>query len=112
MHYLLLILTPVFISIGQVLFKLSAGKIDGLKSPWLILFDKFFILALVFYGASTIMYVFALKYVPLNKGYMFMSLAFILVPILSYCFLCEPLNLQYVMGILLIISGVLLTSRA
>ena len=112
MQYLLLILTPVFISIGQVLFKISAGKIDDLKHPWMILFDKFFILALIFYGVSTIMYVFALKYVPLNKGYMFMSLAFILVPILSYCFLCEPVNLQYIMGILLIIAGVLLTSRA
>lgn len=112
MHYLLLIITPIVISIGQVLFKISSDTIDGLKHPWMIVFDKYFILALFLYGASTVMYVFALKYVPLNKGYMFMSLAFIIVPILSYCFLCEPINLQYILGILLIISGIVLTFRA
>lgn len=112
MPYFLLLTTPILISIGQVLFKLSSKNIDHLDAPWKIVFDKMFILALIVYGLSTVMYVFALKYVPLSKAYMFMSLAFILVPICCYCFLCEPINLQYIIGLVLIITGVILTSRA
>jgi drug/metabolite transporter (DMT)-like permease len=112
MHYFLLIGTAISMSIGQILFKLSSKKFDDLSHPLLLAFDKTFILALFFYGISTIMYVYALRFIPLNKAYMFMSIAFIIVPFLSYCFLCEPINLQYIIGILLIIGGVILTARA
>lgn len=111
MTYFLLILTVIGLSIGQVLLKKSADMIDTLNSPLELLIKAPFIGGVCAYGITAIAWICALRNISLSKGYMFMSLAFIVVPILSHYIFDEPLTLNFWLGVILIISGVLLTTR-
>ncbi len=71
-----------------------------------------FITALASYGISTLGWIWALRQVPLSTAYLFMSASFIIVPLGAYWFFDEPLSVQYVLGSLLIIAGVLVAATA
>lgn len=108
-----LIVTPVFIAIGQVLFKLASrttGNLDlgGLTAlilnPWLLI-------ALVIYGSGTIVWVYVLKSVPLNYAYPFMALTFCLVPLFAWLFLGEAVTWQLAIGTALVLAGLAVITR-
>ena len=110
---LLVISTVIFLSVGQVLFKLSALKVKTsgdafLPSPIL---DPKFIMALFVYGIATLMWVYVLQFAPLREAYPYAALAFIFVPLLSYLFLGESLQISSFIGALVIIAGVYIASR-
>ena len=105
--FALLILTPVIIAGGQVLFK-QAG-VRGADAPFVqTVFDPLFIAAVTLYGVATLMWVYVLKTVPLSFAYTFMALSYVLVPLLAVAFLGETLNWRYGAGALLIIAGLLI----
>jgi len=112
---LILILTCVLgISIGQILFKLASGFFpQSLAFNDLLSFvlNKYFLSALAIYGLATILWIYALKLVPLNVAYPLMSLAFVIVPILSYFFLREVIEYKTLLGTLVIILGLLITVK-
>lgn len=112
MTYVLLILTAIGLSIGQVLLKKSANILNQLDNPWELLFKLPFIGGVSVYGLTAIIWIWALKSVPLSRGYMFMSLAFIIVPVMSYYIFQEPLTKHFWVGVALIIAGVFLTIKA
>ena len=98
------------ISIGQLLFKHAAGSIDAgggwmawVVNPWLIA-------AAVLYGATTLLWVWVLRHAPLSVAYPFMGLAFLVVPVLAWALLGEPLTWQSLAGGALITGGVALAS--
>ena len=102
----LLVLTPLIIAGGQVLFK-QAG-VRGADAPFVrTLFDPTFILAVGLYGIATLMWVYVLKTVPLSAAYTFMALSYVVVPLLAVVFLDETLGLKYALGAGLIIAGLL-----
>jgi drug/metabolite transporter (DMT)-like permease len=68
-----------------------------------------FIFALLLYFFSTIAWIAALRVLPLSQAYVFMSLAFVLVPLGAHFLLGEPLTLRIALGSLIVIAGVLLT---
>ncbi len=111
MNYFLLFLCVIGLSIGQVLFKKSANILKTLDAPWKILFEISFISALAVYGVTTLMWVWALQHVSLSRAYMIMALAFVIVPTLGHYVFDEPLTMRFGLGVLLIISGVVLTIR-
>lgn len=97
------------IAAGQILFKKAAmhlpahpQMIDWLLNGWLIV-------ALVLYGITTLLWIWVLRHAPLHLAYPFMALAFIIVPLLSYYFLGEPLNTKTFIGGALIVIGVSLS---
>lgn len=105
---ILILVCVIGISIGQILFKLASPffpqtlTLDTLIS---FLFNRFLFSALVIYGIATILWVYALKLVPLSIAYPFMALAFVIVPIMGVIFLNEPFNVKTIFGVALIVGG-------
>ena len=109
---LLTCLCVAMIAAGQLLFKLvalrSAAVPDaGLAAHWL---NWPFLAALAIYGAATILWIWVLRFIPLNIAYPVFALAFIIVPVASYLMFREPLGWHHAVGGALIIGGVLVIS--
>ncbi len=105
--YLALIICVICISAGQVLFKLSANSLRESVSIWGLFLNPIFILAVILYGLTTIGWVWCLQEVPLNRAYVFMSLAYIIVPVLGLLFFKEALTIRYLISVMLIMAGIL-----
>lgn len=107
-----LILTPITISGGQILFKISSGRMGSADMAGFIRLctDPVFILAVTIYAAATFMWVFVLRAVPLSVAYSFMALTFCFVPVLSALILGEVLTIRNLIGGALIIGGLLVVN--
>ncbi len=105
--YFVLIICVLFIAVGQVLFKFSAGHLKLNQSIWLLLWEPVFIAAVALYGLTTFVWVWCLQDIPLSRAYLFMSLAYVFVPILSWLFFSETFTWKYFLGMFLIISGII-----
>ena len=107
-----LILTPVTISGGQILFKMASGRMGDANVAGFIrlISDPVFILAVTIYAAATFLWVYVLRAVPLSVAYTFMSLTFVIVPTLSALFLGEVLTLRNLIGAVFIIAGLLVVN--
>ncbi len=104
---ILVLLTVLGLSIGQVLFKLAA---QGLPPPtnWslAILVNKKLILALVVYTGTTLMWLAVLRKTPLQLAYPFIALVFVFVPLVAHFALGEPLHGNIFIGAGVILVGV------
>jgi multidrug transporter EmrE-like cation transporter len=61
---------------------------------------------------ASLCWVAAMTRLPLTTAYPFMSLPFVVVAILSATFLNEPLGLQRILGIGIVMAGLVVLSRA
>ena len=110
--YVFTIIAVFGIAGGQILFKTVASRIEGRGVAELISDSQFMlplIASLSIYGCATILWILALQSLALSRAYMFMSLSFIIVPIVSYLFLNEPLTTGFIIGLALIVAGVTVT---
>ena len=96
------------ISFGQILFRVSAQRIDPqrwlastLGNPWLWA-------ALAVYAMATVLWVHVLRTAPLSRVYPLIALAFIVVPLLDALLLGEPLRPQSLIGGAVIVVGVVI----
>ncbi len=100
------------IACGQILFKLSAASLHETGS----LFDFKTLVwlgsAFALYGVTTIAWVWVLQKIELGKAYPLMALAFVLVPVGSHFIFGERFQIQYFVGVALIISGILVAVKA
>ena len=106
-----LVVTPALIALGQILFKLAsrgAGEADAAGLLGLAR-NPFLLAALVLYGLGTVLWVYVLKYVPLNVAYPFMALSFCLVPALAWLALGESMTWRQGAGLVLIVAGLVVT---
>ena len=111
---LLTLLCVLLLAVGQMLFKSAAAQwridgwswtsVRGFLSPALIA-------GLVLYAATTVLWVYILRTVPLTLAYSVYALAFVIVPLLAYFFFEEPLTLKTFLGAALIVAGVIVTVR-
>ena len=108
-----LVLTPLMIAAGQVLFKLASARAGAADLSGLIglAANPYLLAALVIYGLGTVIWVYVLKSVPLNFAYPFMALTFCVVPLLAWQFLSEPLSWKTAAGAALIMAGLLVIAR-
>lgn len=112
MTYLLAIVCVIGIAAGQILFKMSSSSLSK-SGSWLdtqtltILFSAF-----ALYGLTTILWVYVLQRAELGKIYPLMALAFVIVPIGSHFVFGERFQVQYFVGITLIITGIIVAVRA
>jgi drug/metabolite transporter (DMT)-like permease len=100
---------------GQILFKYGAtqaGVVQGLQGWIDLLLKPVIVLALVLYAFSTILWLWLLQKIPLTIAYPFAALAFLLVPIGAWIFFREPLNLRYLIGVVFILTGVIITTTS
>jgi drug/metabolite transporter (DMT)-like permease len=108
---LLAVVCVIGIACGQILFKLSASSLQK-NSSWFdpqtlgLLFSAFLL-----YGLTTILWVYVLQKAELGKIYPLMALSFILVPIGSHFIFGERFQIQYFLGVALIVCGVVVTVK-
>lgn len=94
------------LAIGQVLFKIAAsrgGIFDILVSPWLWM-------GMLLYGSVTVLWLLLLREVDLSRAYPLVAVTYVLVPLLSVLLLGEKIGTRYALGVILIVTGVLLTT--
>ena len=101
---ILILLTVVLLSIGQVLFKLAAMDMRNIDISSLL--QPKLILALCVYGIATILWIAVLRHTPLRIAYPFMGLAFLIVPVLSWFWMDEQISLNTIVGGAVILIGV------
>jgi drug/metabolite transporter (DMT)-like permease len=111
-NYFLPIVCVVIIAIGQIFFKLDALELQKTGNFFNFKVVLFFLIAIILYGLSSLLWVIALQKFSLSKIYPIMALAFILVPLASFFIFHEKLSLQYFCGLFLIISGIFLIANS
>ena len=106
-QFILTSITVLAMAAGQILFKLAAGDMHVSES-WIrqIVFNRYLAVAMIVYLSATALWVALLRQIPLHVAYPFVALAFVLVPVLGYWFLNEPLRWQSLLGALVIVLGV------
>ncbi len=106
---LFIILIVATISVGQILFKYSAGMSSANEQNIIsVLLNPYLIAALTLYGGATLAWIYLLRQVPLNLAYPLFSLSFLFVPLLSTIIFREPFTLKMLAGSAVIVFGVYL----
>lgn len=102
-----ILLTTIALSVGQVLFKMSAGTLQ-LSADRLLenLTNVSLLIALVVYAFATVMWLLVLRMTPLRIAYPFAALAFFFVPVLAHYLLGEDIRWNTFAGAGLIALGV------
>ncbi len=109
MRYVQLTAFAFMLACGQILFKkaaLAAGTrpfLIGIQNGWTFA-------ALILYGAATALWISILRTTPLSQAYPFAALGFVIVPLAAYLVFGEPIDARYVLGVVCIVAGILLTS--
>jgi len=108
----LLSLYAVAMAGGQVMFKLVALRaplVGNLTQRLMALaLDRYFLAALVLYGALTLLWVWILTFTPLSRAYPFVALAFAITPLLGAWAFAEPIEWRLVGGLVVIAFGLFL----
>lgn len=93
---------------GQILFKHAAISIRWEQPATLLSWPLF--IALLVYALATVGWVFILSRLPLSVAFPFYGLTFLIVPVLAWFFLQEPLRMQTMLGGVLIMIGVVVST--
>ncbi|GFM66296.1 EamA family transporter [Pseudomonas cichorii] len=110
--YLAALACVLGISIGQVLFKMTAQTFrqnGDLLDPVML---GWFFLSLFLYGITTIAWIWVLQKAELGRIYPLMALAFVIVPIASHFIFGERFHIQYFVGVATIMTGIVITAWA
>ncbi|RXJ02944.1 transporter [Anaerobacillus alkaliphilus] len=120
MNKLVLIIVSVLLgSIGQVILKIGANKLGTLAlHPQTLITDLIrmvrvpeIIIGLLFFGSSFVLWVKVLTKFDLSYAYPMVSLGYINVVVLSYFLFKEPFTTAKIAGIAFIIVGVIILNR-
>ena len=106
------LLCVIGITIGQILFKLSANYLGQTGSYFAPKTAAILFLAFAIYGISTLAWIWVLQRVELGRVYPLMALAFVLVPLCSYFVFGEKFSAQYFVGVSLISLGIVVAVKA
>lgn len=109
-RYLLLLGFAVLMSAGQMLFKVAADSGNGRPMP-LALLNGWLLAAVTLYAGATVLWIHILRATPLSVAFPFAALSFIIVPIGAWALFGEALSWRHGLGMLLIVFGILLTTR-
>jgi multidrug transporter EmrE-like cation transporter len=99
---------------GQVLFKrvsLDTPPLTDWRAVVALGTNTWFVMAITLYVIATVIWIGVLREVPLSRAYPFIALGFVLVPLAGRQFFGEPLDGRYLVGVILILIGILLTIR-
>ena len=99
----------LLLSGGQMLFKqaaLSLPAIDGVGALVALARNPWFWAAGTLYGVAVVLWVVILQKLPLSIAYPFVALSFVVVPMAAALFFHETLSMKTVLGALLILAGI------
>ena len=110
-QFILTFVCVLGIACGQILFKKAAltlnpanGLTGAILNPWLLI-------ALLIYGAATLLWIYILRGTPLLFAYPLFALTFVLVPLMSWYVFGERLNVSTLIGGFIILVGVAISVR-
>ena len=108
----LTLITTLLMAAGQMLFKIgSTGKdFSSLSNIVKLLFSPTILLALCIYGGTTILWMYILSKVEINRVYPIQSLAFALVLVLASVVFKERIPANRWVGVGIIIVGVIIAT--
>ena len=111
-HITLVLVCVLAISCGQLLFKKAGLELEtaGTWFNWRVVVVTG--AAIILYGTTTFLWIYVLSKVPLNQAYPFIALSFVIVPVLSWWIFKEHIGISHTVGFFLIVSGIILISRA
>ncbi len=117
---MLLVLSVIFASCGQLFFKkgmsffknltLGSGVLQAALDILKVVFSPFVFSGLVLYALSTLLWLLALSKTELTYAYPFTLLTFLVVMVGSYFLFHEGLQLNRLIGAVIIAIGVLVVS--
>lgn len=107
-----LLIYPIGVGAGQILFKVAASRMRPGVSPFLQLTDPMLIAAVLFYGLLSIAWMLIVRQLPLSTAYPFVALSFVFTPLFALLLFNEKLHTNYLFGIAMICAGVILTQRS
>lgn len=110
--YLGAVACVIGLSAGQILFKLSSQKLGASKTIFDVNFLGVLGSAMALYAIVSVAWVAILQNAQLNKLYPIMALSFVVVPLASAYFFNEKLSLQYGIGVVVIIVGIMIAVSA
>jgi len=118
-EYTYIFATIAFTVYGQLILKwritdygpLPAGFTEKLKFLISLLFDPFILSGFAAAFIASLAWMAAMTKFDLSHAYPFMGLNFVIVLLLSGWFLSEPITLQKVFGIALIVFGTVVAAR-
>jgi multidrug transporter EmrE-like cation transporter len=93
--------------IGQVLLRAGAGADSFLQQ----LFAPHTIVGLFFYGVAALLYIVALRKLPVSIAFPSVSLSYVVVAMIGHFYWHEPIGLCQIAGLVLIIGGVVLINQ-
>jgi drug/metabolite transporter (DMT)-like permease len=97
---------------GQMLFKAAALRYapDSLPSERILslLYNGYFLGAVVLYVGLTVLWVWLLTFTPLSRAYPFVALAFAITPLLGGWVFNEPMAPRLFVGIVTVLVGLFL----
>ena len=105
-----LALFAVALACGQILFKAAAQSIKGpvgFDVPTLIqlVTNPYLLLSLAIYGFAALFWVLILREIELNKAYLIIALALVLVPLAGTFLFREPFTSRLFIGLVIILIG-------
>jgi len=104
-YYAALLVGVVFGIAGQVLLKIGSVRTADVTAQ---LFDPFTILGLVAYGPAAVLYIIAIKKIPITLAFPSVSLSYLAVAVIAHYVWGEPLGVPQLGGIALIAGGLFL----
>lgn len=112
LSYLVAIACVLGIAIGQIFFKISS--VGLLNSGTIFSLNTLgpLSVAVGLYGVTSLGWVWVLQHVELGRIYPLMALSFVLVPVGSYFIFGERFQIQYLFGISLIVTGIIVATSA
>lgn len=104
----LVLCSNIVAAVSQLLLKKAAGKTYSVW--WRSYINPYVITAYAMLFATTILGVFALRYIPLTLSAAFAASGQIFVPVLSFLVLHEKISKKKCLGMLLIVVGIVVFS--
>jgi len=108
-----LLAVALLLALGQLLFKLAAERLvldRGIGALSVSFLSIPMLVAMLVYGATTVLWVYLLHGLPLSRAYPFIALAFAFVPAMSWFAFRDPLDLRYLAGLAIMLVGLYLVS--
>ena len=113
MSYVMVFISVLFGAIGQILFKKGMTSIGTFEMSKIlsILFTPTIFSGFIFYGISSIMWLYVLSKHQLSTVYPILSLGYILTTVAGYYLFNEKITGVNIAGIVLICLGIILITR-
>jgi small multidrug resistance pump len=106
--YLALAISIIIGIVGQLSLKAGAVQSVGSKNGF---FQPFLILGLFSYACAAVLYIIALREIPLSVAFPSVSISYVVVAFIAHLLWGEPFGLPQVAALLLITSGIYILYR-